>query len=350
MKLRTAHGVGRLGIGLASLAVLVVPMVTATPSEAVAVRSTAPVACTTGGPVPAGRYQHGDATVSPAVKARVQAQLNGELTSVAARSGGRGPSARTAAAGVTALPAEIHVPVRIHVIHGTHRHDRNISRAMARRAFSTLRAGFAGKQDPTMTPTGIDFELVKVDVHRNDRWFHAGPGSHAAQQMKRRLHRGTARVLNIYLSNARSEGGALLGYARFPWLARDYIHLDGITINVETLPGGTAHGYALGDTVIHETGHWLGLFHTFEGGCDGSGDYIADTAPEAEPSFQCQRTRDTCPTPLPDGWVTGDPVPAAVPDPVTNFMDYSYDSCMNHFTPDQRTRMVTSWLRYRAGH
>jgi hypothetical protein len=52
---------------------------------------------------------------------------------------------------------------------------------------------------------------------------------------------------------------------------------------------------------------------------------------------------------MPPGWVVGDPEPAPVFDPVTNFMDYSYDSCMNSFTPGQRTRMMTSFMRYRYG-
>ena len=95
-----------------------------------------------------------------------------------------------------------------------------------------------------------------------------------------------------------------------------------------------AGGYNLGDTVVHETGHWLGLFHTFEGGCGLRNGLVSDTPAEAEPSYYCQTSRDTCPAPGRD--------------PVRNFMDYSYDSCMNHFTLGQVDRMARLWNRFRA--
>jgi len=86
--------------------------------------------------------------------------------------------------------------------------------------------------------------------------------------------------------------------------------------------------------VIHETGHWLGLLHTFQNGCEGDGDLVADTPAEAEPSFYCETTRDSCPD---------DPGT----DPVHNFMDYSLDSCMNMFTAGQVRRMDVAWTKWR---
>lgn len=330
----------RTGLGLVSLVLLAVPTLVGAPARAaVPAAAAGPVPCATGAPAPRSAFGHDTLTVSDAVKEKVQREVVAQTRSLRARSNRGGAT----------LPAQIRIPVQIHVIHGSHRADRKVSRTQARRLFYTLRAGFNGRQDPTMTPTGIIFELNKITVSRNDRWFHARPSSKADLQMKRTLHRGKRRVLNVYLNNVQDGNGTLLGYARFPWLAGAYPKLDGVTINVNSLPGGRARGYNLGDTIIHETGHWLGLFHTFEGGCESPGDYVNDTVPEGQPSFRCDKSSDTCPTPRPPDWVEGDPEPTPVADPVQNFMDYSYDSCMNHFTPDQRTRAVTLFLRYRYG-
>ena len=108
-------------------------------------------------------------------------------------------------------------------------------------------------------------------------------------------------------------------------------------MNFAALPGGRATGYNLGDTVVHEVGHWLGLFHTFQGGCRGDGDLVPDTTAEAEPSFYCADHA---------GHVRGRA--RGRPDPVRNFMDYSLDSCMNRFTNGQVRRMDAAYEKWRS--
>ena len=103
----------------------------------------------------------------------------------------------------------------------------------------------------------------------------------------------------------------------------------------ESMPGGTAGKYALGDTLTHEVGHWLMLEHTFAHGCGASGDYVTDTPKEAGPQFDCPVGADTCKAPGLD--------------PIRNFMDYTQDSCMNEFTPGQVDRMSDAWLQFRVG-
>ena len=109
--------------------------------------------------------------------------------------------------------------------------------------------------------------------------------------------------------------------------------MDGVVIARSTLPGGRAGRHSAGDSAVHETGHWLGLLHTFAGGCGPHGDRVADTAPQAKPSYACRPQRDTCSAPGRD--------------PVHNFMDYGDDACMDRFTAGQVVRMRDSWQRLR---
>jgi hypothetical protein len=233
------------------------------------------------------------------------------------------------------LAARITLPVYVHVIKGKHRHERNPAGPRKVRALiATLNQGMAGGQSKWSAPLRYRFALKKIDYTKNDGWYHAYLFGPRDQKAKRKLHRGGPRTLNLFINGGGPKGTPILGWSRFPWQYHTTPRLDSVTVNVAGMRGGSARGYNLGDTVIHETGHWLGLFHTFQGGCSAPGDMVADTQAEGEPSFACNNGRDTCPDS--PGF-----------DPVHNFMDYSRDRCMIKFTPGQVQRIDTAFAKWR---
>ncbi|KAF3906093.1 Ulilysin [Orbilia brochopaga] len=161
--------------------------------------------------------------------------------------------------------------------------------------------------------TGISFVLKNITHTENKSWALAIRDGTTELKMKQTLRMGGYEDLNLYF---RPLGKTFLGYCSFPG---DYapnsedFWRDGCDILYTTYPGGSATNYNEGKTATHETGHWLGLFHTFQGGCRG-GDMIDDTPAEETATQGCPATKDTC---------RGDMWPGL--DPIHNYMDYAYE-------------------------
>jgi hypothetical protein len=217
------------------------------------------------------------------------------------------------------------INVYFHVINkGTGTSNGDISSAMITDQMNVLNAAYAS--------TGWSFNLVSVDRTTNATWFNGCDTAANESAMKNSLRIGTADDLNIYSCN---PGGGLLGWATFPSSYNSNPKSDGVVVLYSSLPGGTAVPYHLGDTATHEVGHWMGLYHTFQGGCQKTNDYVSDTPAEKSPAFGCPTGRNTC---------SGTGL-----DPITNFMDYTDDACMNTFSAGQDARMDSMFTTYRLG-
>ncbi len=241
---------------------------------------------------------------------------------------------RAADADDAAEPEQVTVDVHVHVI-STRKH-RGPTRLRVRKQITVLSKAYAGGQSAENEASPFTFTLRSFERVRNVTWYSARIGSTADQQMRRRLHRGNRADLNVYVLQPRlprDQGNQqLLGWSTFPWSGA--ASQDGISLHQASLPGGKFTGFDLGDTLVHETGHWLGLLHTFSGGCTEENDQVEDTPAQASPSDTCVEGTDTCDLPGLD--------------PVHNFMDYPPDACMFMFTPGQVARMSQAWTSYRA--
>ncbi|HEU4887963.1 MAG TPA: zinc metalloprotease [Thermoanaerobaculia bacterium] len=182
--------------------------------------------------------------------------------------------------------------------------------------------------------TKFRFALISTDRTANNTYFTAGYGTAAETAMKTALHKGTAKDLNMYF-NQPSTGE--LGWATFPSSYASKPLMDGIVCDGRTVPGGSFSPYNEGDTATHEVGHWVGLYHTFQGGCSKNGDFVADTPASKSPTFGCPSGRDSCTTKQYPGL-----------DPVENFMDYTDDNCMYKFTAGQDARAASLSGTYRG--
>lgn len=178
--------------------------------------------------------------------------------------------------------------------------------------------------------TGFSFVLASVDRTSNSKYFTMTPGSRNETNCKNALAIDPIHRFNVYSA---APGQGLLGWATFPWSYAESSKMHGVVLHYGSLPGGSLTNYNLGGTLAHEAGHYLGLYHTFQGGCTAPGDQVDDTPYEKTSTTGCPTNKDTC--------------PAAGVDPIHNYMDYSDDPCYTEFTLGQAARMCAMIAAYR---
>ncbi len=216
------------------------------------------------------------------------------------------------------------VPVYVHVMRDAAGNG-DVTDTQITQQIDVLNQTFAGQESSAAANTGFTFNLAGTFRYNNNNWHK----DKQSATYRKQTRKGGANALNIWLVNF-----SYLGIATFPWDYSRNPGVDGIRVQYTSLPGGSATNFNLGETATHEAGHWFGLYHTFQGGCTSTNDSVGDTPAQSSSTSGCPVGRDSCSLPGLD--------------PIHNYMDYSYDSCYNQFTPGQSTRISDMWTAYRA--
>ena len=238
--------------------------------------------------------------------------------------------------------SDYRIPVVVHVLRNDSGTLGDLSLEMVQSGIDILNEdmnAILGSNGEPGNEARIEFYLADTDpdgnptngvTYTNNTTWYNDSGTYYVE-----LGWNTEQYMNIYTNTA----GGFLGYvAGFPADGTAGQPEDRVVVLWEAYGRDGAYGppFDQGRTLTHEVGHYLGLFHTFQGGCDSGScytqsDLICDTNSESGPHFGCSTGTSSC------GSV----------DPIENYMDYSDDLCMNTFTVEQVNRMRCSLLNYR---
>ena len=240
--------------------------------------------------------------------------------------------------------ADYTIPVVVHIIHDNG--FENISDALIIQGIQDLNEGFANMNyydQGTGLNTNIEFCLAtKAPDGTATSGINRVQSSLtemtlAEDQDVKNLSRWNTRdYLNIWLVKEICFGTncRVAGYANFP--ARHGLSDDGIVMEARWFGSSRENS----TVQIHEAGHYLGLYHTFQGGCKNDaclldGDRVCDTPPDqSTAAVICGSSINSCSTDTNSGFTTDQD------DMYWNYMDYGDWSCYSAFTQGQVDRMT----------
>lgn len=215
------------------------------------------------------------------------------------------------------------LPLAWHVVHNPALHPGDSAFIASKiPVYQNIMQKFCRKQNPDTANTVPAFRSVMADAKiefctkhikykrttetsftTNDKIKFEPTGSPAVDPVKH---------VNIWLGRL---GGSLGGYAYFPTSSAVGQPFDGLVVLISTTHGDEQ----IAEIIVHELGHYLGLYHTFSGSCTGDGDFCGDT-PQTDSPSSCTLSTIKC----------GNLIQ------VQNVMDYAH--CATGWTYDQIAR------------
>lgn len=238
------------------------------------------------------------------------------------------------------------VPVVVHVMYDNGGPETNVNLALVESQIEVLnedygRYGNGANTHEDGMDSKITFCLAKIDPDGNPttglNYILYPPTANVDPftisqdtNMKRVIQWDPNRYLNIYVVR-KIANNQLYGYSFLPNEVAGSIY-DGVVMGYRFF--GRQGGGTFGRTGTHETGHFLGLMHTWGDGDCSKDDDVKDTPlcngayyspqPACDAPVQCGNLRQ-----------------------IQNYMDYSDDACMNMFTKGQIERMRKMIYLYR---
>lgn len=245
------------------------------------------------------------------------------------------------------------IPIVVHVIYGDELSDENITDEQIISQIKALNEDFRKILGTNGDGNGVDMKIQfclatktpsggKTNgITRFQSYLTAHNWTTQEDSLKLLVQWPPDKYLNVWIvkSIVNSANNIFLGYACLP---EHPANRDGIVMAYYSFgrTGILSPNYNLGQTFCHEVGHWMGLLHTFEGGCDSTfitsencadrGDMVCDTPLDTVQFNNCVDGKNTC------DQETGNPI-----DLVHNYMTYYCDSCRNEFTQGQKDRAYT---------
>lgn len=256
---------------------------------------------------------------------------------------------------IQTIPSQSYtIPVVVYVVYDPANPASNISDAQVNSQLTALNTYFSSSNIKFCLATKSGTQTISGINHINN----ANASNHNSateQSMLQSLASYSItkdKYLRIWVVNTIDGANSpVQGYAMFP----NAPSFDGIVMKYDVFGDvndiscacSLKPNYDTGTILAHEVGHYLGLFHTFEGGCTGmdeancatAGDRVCDTPPVLSPNYGCVSNINTC----------HESYPSDLPDNINNFMDYGNGYCINQFTQGQKERMYYMLNNYRNG-